>query len=66
MPENTIISEIHRHREEVARLCNFDPVKLIAYYRRRESERQDGGHPLVTLSPNVLDTCVAREEPPKK
>ena len=41
MPENSIIAEIHRHREEVARECDFDPAKLMAYYRRRERERSD-------------------------
>ena len=63
MPENAIISEIHRHREEVARLCGFDPAKLIAHYRRRERERQSDGHPLVTLSPVEAEAWVVREEP---
>jgi hypothetical protein len=66
MPENDIIAEIHRHREEVARECDFDPAKLIAYYRRRELERRDDGHPLVTLSPAEVESPVMREEPPKK
>ena len=66
MPENSIIAEIHRHREEVARECDFDPAKLMAYYRRRELERSDDGHPLVTFSPVDNDSCIVREELPKK
>jgi hypothetical protein len=64
VPENVIIAEIHRHREEVSRACDLDPAKLIAYYRRRESERQDDGHLLVTLSPPESEASVMREEPP--
>ena len=66
MPENTIIAEIHRHREEVARECDFDPAKLIAYYQQREQERNDVGHPLVTFSSAEPESCVLREEPPAK
>jgi len=66
MPENPIIAEIHRHREEVARQCDFDPVKLIDYYRRREQERKDATHPLVSPSVAQAETCVVREEPPVK
>jgi hypothetical protein len=64
MPENAIIAEIHRKREEVARECEFDPVKLIAYYRRRELERADDGHPLVKQPISESDSPAVREEPP--
>lgn len=66
MPENEIIAEIHRHREAVARDCDYDAAKLMAHYRRREKERADADHPLVSLvKSNADETCVVREEPPK-
>ena len=65
MPENEIITEIHRHREAVARECGYDAAKLMAYYRRRETERADAGHPLVSfVKSDANETCVVREEPP--
>lgn len=66
MNDNDLLQEIHRVREKVARECDFDPAKLIAYYRRRERERQDDRHPLVTLSPAEVEPSVMREEPPEK
>ncbi len=66
MPENEIIAKIHRHREAVARGCGYDVAKLMAYYRRRETERGDAEHPLVSfLKSDASKTCVVREEPPK-
>jgi len=66
MPENEIIAEIHRHREAVARECGYDVTKLMAYYRRREAERADAEHPLVSfVKSDAGETCVVREEPPK-
>ena len=66
MPENEIIAEIHRHREALARACDYDVAKLMAYYRRREAERADDGHPLVSFAGSEAgETCVVREEPPK-
>ena len=64
MSENAIIAEIHRHREKVARDCDFDAAKVVAYYRRRELERKDDSHPLVELSPDEAASTVLREEPP--
>ncbi len=63
MPENPIIAEIHEHREAVARECDHDPAKLLAYYRQREAERRDD-HPLVAPVENPK-ACVVRENPPK-
>ena len=64
MPENAIIAEIHRHREAVARECGYDAAKLMAYYSRRETERGDDGHPLISLIENKTESCAVREEPP--
>jgi len=64
MPENAIIAEIHRHREAVSRECVYDAAALIAYYSRREAERGDDGHPLVSLIEKKADSCIVREEPP--
>ena len=61
-PEN----EIHRHREVVARECGYDVTKLMACHRRRESERADAEHPLVSfVKSDANETCAVREEPPK-
>ena len=67
MPENEIIAEIHRHREAVARECGYDVAKLMAYYRRRETERGDAEYPLVSfVQRDAGETCVVREEPRKR
>lgn len=63
MPDNPIIAEIHRHREKVSRECDFDPEKIVAYYRRRELERRDEGDALVRLPLAVADGCKLREMP---
>lgn len=63
MPENEIIAEIHRHREAVALECNYDTAQLMAYYRRREAERGDDGHPLTSFAQAESDAPVVREEP---
>jgi hypothetical protein len=65
VPENEIIAEIHRHREAVARECDYDASKLMAYYRRREAERADDSHPLVSFRGAKPESCIVREEPPK-
>ena len=69
MNENEIISDIHRHREAVARSCGYDAKKLMDYYRRREQERPTAGHRLVSYAqPRDADSSagVLREEPPKE
>ena len=66
MAENEIIAEIHRHREAVARECDYDAAKIMAYYRRREAERpNDDGHRLISPAKPEPDSCVVREEPPE-
>jgi hypothetical protein len=64
MPENAIIEEIHQRREALARQCDFDADKLIAHYRQREAERNNASHPLVM--PEEVESCMVREEPPKR
>lgn len=64
MNENPILTEIHRHREAVARECGYDATKLMAYYREREAERRDD-HPLVDFCRRETGASgVMREEPP--
>jgi len=65
MPENEIIAEIHRHREELARQCGYDIHKLMAYYREREAVSEAGGRKLVSFAPSDAEAgpCVVREEP---
>ena len=66
MPENEIIAEIHGHREAVARDCGYDAAKMMAHYRRREKERTDAKHPLVSfVHRDAVESCIVREEPPK-
>jgi hypothetical protein len=65
VPENEIIAEIHRHREAVARKCDYDVGKMMEYYRRREAERADPSHPLVSFTDAKPESCAVREEPPK-
>lgn len=64
MPENEITSEIHRHREELARHCGYDIHKLMAYYREREVASEAGGRKLVSFAPSHAEagTCVVRED----
>lgn len=52
MPGNEIIAEIHRHREAIARECGYDVAKIMACYRRRENERKDADHPVVSFMQN--------------
>ena len=67
MPANEIIAEIHRHRAALARECDYDVKKLMAYYRRRETEREDTGQKLVSFVAETKEenVCDLREEPPK-
>ena len=63
MTDNPILTEIHRHREAVARECGYDATKLMSYYRKREAERHDD-HQLVDFSPRETGaSCAVREEP---
>ena len=69
MNPERIISEIHRHRENLTRACGDDVKKLMDHYRQRESERDTKGHRLLSFvePANVGQTSdTLREEPPKK
>ena len=66
---NEIIADLHRHREQLARACDYDAKKLMEHYRRREKERQDSGHPLAAPAPATASESNAlalREVPPHK
>ena len=63
---NEIIADLHRHREQLARACDYDAKKLMEHYRRREQERQQSG-PSAQLPASAPKTSPAfREEPPGK
>ena len=68
MPANELIAEIYRHREALARECDFDVKKLMAYYRRRETEREAAGQELVSFVAETKDetSYALREEPPQQ
>ncbi len=67
MNGNEIIADLHRHREQLARACGYDAKKLMDYYRRREQERGETGHALVSYAeraPAENAPDLLREEPP--
>ena len=66
---NEIIADLHRHREQLARACDYDAKKLMEHYRRREKERQESGQPLTAPAPATTsesNVLAMREEPPRK
>ena len=67
MPENEIIAEIHRHRAEHARECNYDVDVIFARMGEELERLKAEGWEVVSLSPRRIEepTCVVREEPPK-
>jgi hypothetical protein len=69
MPENEILAEIHRHREELARSCGYDVKKLMDYYRHREAQPDAPEHKLVSYTPAPPpgeSDLVLREQPPEQ
>ena len=40
MPEDPIVAEVRRHRDEIARECGDDLRAIFDYFRKRE--REDG------------------------
>ena len=67
MPENEIIAEIHRHREEFARECHFDVKEMARRYREEQEHYAASGHEVVSFvhEAEETDACVVREDPPK-
>ena len=66
MPPNEIIAEIHRHREELARRCDFDLHKLVEFLREREAASEAAGRQGVSLvRPGEAAACVVREDSPE-
>ena len=50
MPENEILAEIHRVREDIARECHFDVNELFARLRRTQAKAEADGWKIVDLS----------------
>lgn len=40
MKSNQTIEKIRKVREEISRVCNYDPRKLVDYYMERQKERE--------------------------
>ena len=67
MPENEIIAEIHRHREEFARECGFDIHEMARRMRAKEAELAAEGWTFASFAKDESpESCVVREEPPKE
>ncbi len=65
---NEIIADLHRHREQVARACDYDAKKLMDHYRRREKARADSELSVSSPAPAATveaDTLALREVPPR-
>jgi hypothetical protein len=67
LPENEIIAEIHRHREEFARECGYDVKEMLRRYRAAEQRATAEGHPLVSFvhEKDSAETSAIREDPPQ-
>lgn len=76
MHENEILAEIHRHRAEHAKECDYDIHKMFDQIRSGTARLEAEGWKVVTLSPRrptaslyaaeqSEETCIVREEPPK-
>ena len=50
MPENEILAEIRRVRNELARECNYDVNELFAQLRRETAQLEAEGWKVVDLS----------------
>ena len=67
MPENEIIAEVRRHREELARESGYNIRELLRRLREDEQHFVAQGHPLVSFfhEHGELESCIVREESPK-
>lgn len=68
MNPESIIPEIHRHRENLARECGYDVKKLMNHFRQRESGREPKGHQLVSFvkSAGAAETSYALHDKPSR
>ncbi len=68
MPENEIIAEIRRHREELARESGYDVRELTSRIREDEDHFAALGHPVVSFvhEHEYADTAVVLEESPNR
>ena len=67
MPENDLIAEIRRYREEFARECHFDVKEMGRRYREEQERYAAVGHQVVSFvhEAEEAESCVVREDPPK-
>ena len=66
---NEIIADLHRHREQLARACDYDAKKLMEHYRRPEKVRADSEPLLSELAPASTveaNELSLREGPPQQ
>ena len=64
MPENEILAEIRRTRDEHARECGYDVHTIFEQMRAETAQLQADGWKVV--SPGVSEPAsILREEPPK-
>ncbi len=67
MPENEIIAEIHRHREEFARDCGFDVREMFRRILTNEDQLEAEGWKFASPAEAELEeSCVLREESPNR
>lgn len=68
MIENEILAEIHRGRAEHARACNYDVDVIFAEMREDLERLHAEGWRIVSTADEAAheESCVLREEPPKK
>ena len=58
MPEEDVLAEVRRVREEIARECNYDVKQIFARYREMRAKAEADGWKMVDLSAQHT-----REEP---
>ena len=66
MPENEIIAEVRRHREELARESGYNIREMLRRLREDQQHFAVQGHPIVSfVDEQQPETCILREDPPK-
>lgn len=67
MPENEIIAEIHRFREELAQRFDFDLHRLMAFYRERQVASEAAGVRFVSPAEQRVEEqgSLVREDVPE-
>ena len=66
MKPNSILAEIRRTREELAREADYNLQRLFDYVRKREREAAAHGVKFVAPAPREFETaCSLHETPPR-